>query len=180
MIALKKFSGRLRKAAEKFVRNDAGGTIVEMAISSLILFSMVFAVFEVTMACYTYNAVSEASRESARWGMVRGSKCSTYTVNQDHCGASSDDIQNYAISSTRIDWSKCTKAKPCVVATWMKGTTVSGSSTSTTWATCNGGCSADPGNLLVVTITYPYALTFPMVKTFNINLTSTSQVVVSQ
>jgi hypothetical protein len=112
--------------------------------------------------------------------MVRGSKCSTYTVNQDHCGASSDDIQNHAKASTKINWSQCTTGSPCVVATWLKATTVSGSSTSTTWATCSGACPADPGNLLVVTITYPYALTFPMVKTFNINLTSTSQVVVSQ
>ena len=180
MIALQQFTGKLRKAAENIAHNDAGGTIVEMAISSLILFSMVFAVFEVTMACYTYNAVSEAARESARWGMVRGSKCSTYTINQDHCGATSDDIQNYAKSSTKINWSQCTSGNPCVVATWLKGNTITGASTSTTWATCAGGCAHDPGNLLVVTITYPYALTFPMVKTFNINLTSTSQVVVSQ
>jgi Flp pilus assembly protein TadG len=180
MIALKQFSGRLRKTAEKIARNDAGGTIVEMAISSLILFAMVFAVFEVTMACYTYNAVSEAARESARWGMVRGSKCSTYTPSQSNCGANSAAIQNYAKASTKIDWSQCTTANPCVTASWLKANTVSGSSTSTTWATCTGGCSADPGNLLVVSIDYPYALNFPMVKTFNIHLTSTAQVVVAQ
>lgn len=180
MIALRQFSGRLRKAAEKIAHNDSGGSLVEMALSSLILATMFFGIFEVTMACYTYNAVSEAARESARWAMVRGSKCSTYTVNQDHCGATSDDIQNHAIASTKINWSQCTSASPCVTATWLKGTTASGTTTSTTWATCTGGCAADPGNLLVVSISYPYALTFPMVKTFNIHLASTSEVIVSQ
>ena len=180
MIALRLISGRMRKAAKAVAHNDAGGSLVEMAISALILSTMLFAIFELTMGCYTYNAVSEAARESARWGMVRGTKCSTYTPNQNNCGASSDAIQNYAKTSTKIDWSQCTTANPCVTATWMKGSTVSGSSTSTTWATCTGGCSADPGNLLVVSIDYPYALTFPMVKTFNIHLTSTAQVVVSQ
>ena len=179
MIAWKQFSGRLRSMAE-MARNDAGGTIVEMAISSVILFSMVFAVFEVTMACYTYNAVSQAARETARWGMVRGTKCSTYTPGQDHCGATRANLEDHAKASTAINWSVCTTSNPCLTATYLKGTTVSGSSTSTSWATCAGGCSADPGNLLVVTITYPYALTVPMVNTFNINLTSTSQVVVSQ
>jgi Flp pilus assembly protein TadG len=180
MTALRQFSSRLRKAMRNIVHHDAGGSLVEMAISSLILCTMFFGIFEVTMACYTYNAVSEAARESARWAMVRGSKCSTYTVSQDHCGATSDDIQNYAKASTKINWSQCTTASPCVTATWLKATTVSGTSTSTTWATCTGGCSADPGNLLVVSISYPYALTFPMYRTFNINLTSTSEVIVSQ
>jgi len=180
MIALRHFSGSLRKAVGNIVHNDAGGSLVEMAVSSVILATMFFAIFELTMGCYTYNAVSEAARESARWGMVRGSKCGTYTPNQTHCGASSDDIQNYAKASTKIDWSQCTTGSPCVTATWLKGTTVSGSSTSTTWATCTGGCSADPGNLLSVSINYPYALTIPMVNTFNIHLKSTAQVVVSQ
>ncbi|WP_348262787.1 TadE/TadG family type IV pilus assembly protein [Telmatobacter sp. DSM 110680] len=180
MIALRQFSDRVRKAARNIAHSDAGGSLVEMALSSLILATMFFGIFEVTMGCYTYNAVAEAARESARWGMVRGTKCSTYTPNQTHCAASSDDIQNFAKTSAKIDWSQCTTASPCVTATWLKGTTTSGTTTSTVWATCTGGCSADPGNLLVVSISYPYALTFPMVKTFNIHLASTSEVIVSQ
>jgi Flp pilus assembly protein TadG len=179
MISLKEFTVRLTRVAKATAQGEAGGTIVEMAMSSLILFTTFFAVFQVTMACYTYNAVSEAARETARWGMVRGSKCSTYTPGQDHCGALQTDLQNHAMTSAALNWSQCTTANPCLTATWLKGSTVSTSSTTTTWATCTGGCSADPGNLLVVTINYPYSLSF-LVKTFNINLSSTSQVVVSQ
>jgi Flp pilus assembly protein TadG len=183
MISLRQCLSRLHNAGTRAARNDVGGTVVEMALSSLILFATFFAVFEVTMACYTYNAVSQAARETASWGVFRGSKCSTYTPGQSHCGASQTDLQNYAISSTPLNWSQCTTANPCLTASWMKASTVTDSTThltSTSWATCTGGCSPDPGNLLLVTINYPYALTFPVVKTFNINLTSTSQVVVSQ
>ena len=176
MIGLRKFLGRLRNAAQ----NDTGGAIVEMAISSVVLFATFFGVFEVTMACYTNKNVAEAARESARWAIVRGTKCSTYTSGLDHCGATSDDIQNHAKTIAAINWSQCTTSSPCVTTTWLKGTTVSGTSTTTTWATCAGGCAADPGNLAVVVVTYPYTLTFPFVKTFNINLTSTAEMVVSQ
>ena len=114
-------------------------------------------------------------------GHGRGTKCSTNTAGLDHCGASQSDIQNHAQTIAAINWSQCTTTNPCITATWLKGTTVTGTSqTTTTWATCTGGCAADPGNMLVVTMTYPYALTFPFVKTFNLNLTSTSEVIISQ
>lgn len=183
MNGLREILDRLGSAARSVVRNDAGGAIVEMAISSAILFATFFGVFEVTMACYTYNAVDEAARESVRWAVVRGTKCSTYTPGLDHCGASPTDIQNHAQAVSMLNWSQCTTSNPCVQTSYLLGNTVTDQKTSlttTTWATCAGGCSADPKNLAIVTVTYPYTLTFPFVKTFNINLTSTAEMVVSQ
>jgi len=178
MIAWPELFCRLRKAAENVARNDAGSTIVEMAISSMLLFAAIFGIFQVTMACYTYNCVTEAARESARWAMVRGSKCSTYTPGLDHCGATSTDIQNHAKSTAAINWSSCTG---CVQASWLKGTTVNGTTqATTTWATCTGGCPADPGNMVIVVVNYPYTYSIPFVKRFSLNLTSTAEMVVSQ
>jgi len=180
MIRLNDLYRGLRKAVADAVRNDAGSAIIEMGLSSALLLASIFGIFQVTMACYTYNCVSEAARESARWGIVRGTKCSTYTPGLDHCPASATDIQNHAKTSAAINWSNCTS---CVQTTYLKASTVTDSQTfltKTTWATCGGGCAADPGNLEVVVVSYPYTYSIPFVKQFTVNLTSTADMVVSQ
>src|SRR5258708_33139756 len=125
MIGWKEMFGGLRKAAVNVARNDAGSAIVEMAISSMLLFATIFGIFQVTMACYTYNCVSEAARESARWAMVRGTKCSQYTPGLDHCSATSTDIQSHAKTTAAINWSNCTS---CVQTTSLKVHTDTGTS----------------------------------------------------
>lgn len=168
--------------ARRLARNDEGVALAEMAISATLLLGTFLGVFEVAMACYTYNNVGEVARESARWAMVRGDMCSTYTPNQDHCGATSSDIQSHAETMGLINWSSCTTTNPCVTATWMTGTTVTGTQqTTTTWASCGttSACKA-PGNLVVVNVSVPYTLTIPFIKNFSLNLKSQAEMVVSQ
>ena len=151
-----------------------------MAVSTILIMSVFVGIFQLTMACYTYNSVTEAARESARWAMVRGSMCSTYTPTQTQCGATSDDIQNYAKTVAAIDWSGCTSAQPCVTVSWMKGTTVNGKQqTTTTWASCTTPCK-DPGNMVLVNINYPYTFNVPFVNKFSITLKSQAGMVISQ
>jgi len=116
---LKKFG----KAAQRLVREDAGGALVEMAMSSTIVLATFVSVFQFSMACYTYNSCAEVARESARWAAVRGSTCHTNTVGLDHCGATPADIQNYAKSVGAMNWSQCTTASPCVTVSWKTATT---------------------------------------------------------
>lgn len=168
--------------ARRLARNDEGVALAEMAISATILLSTFLGVFEVAMACYTYNNVGEVARESARWAMVRGAMCSTYTPNQDHCGATSADIQTHAETMGLINWSSCTTTSPCVTATWMTGTTVTGTQqATTTWAACGTTTACkSPGNMVVVNVSVPYTLTVPFVNNFSMNLKSQAEMVVSQ
>ena len=53
------------KRIRRCVVNDAGGAIVEMALSSAILFAMFFGVFELSFASYTYHYVAAAARETS-------------------------------------------------------------------------------------------------------------------
>ena len=84
MHGLQRYTGRLwllkgnegyrtAKRIRRCVVNDAGGAIVEMALSSAILFAMFFGVFELSFASYTYHYVAAAAREGARFAIVRGS-----------------------------------------------------------------------------------------------------------
>lgn len=180
MIRFTELLSRLQTAARRNAREEEGGAIVEMAVSTLLIMTVFVAIFELTMACYTYNSVTEVARESARWAMVHGSMCSTYTPTQTQCGATSNDIQNYAKTTAKMDWSGCTSSSPCVTASWMKATTVTGKSqTTTTWASCSTPCK-DPGNLVTVNVDYPYTFNVPLVNRFSITLHSQASVVISQ
>jgi Flp pilus assembly protein TadG len=180
MTGYREFLKKFIAAAHRNVRNEEGGTIAEMAISTILIMTMFVAIFQLSLACYTYNSVTEAARESARWAMVHGSMCSTYTPTQTSCGATSTDIQNYAKGAVAIDWSACTTSSPCVTASWMKASTVSGTQqTTTTWASCSTPCK-DPGNLVIVNVSYPYVFNIPFVNRFPITLKSQAGMIISQ
>jgi Flp pilus assembly protein TadG len=175
------FRNRLRKASSE----ESGSAIVEMAISSVVMIATFIGIFQLTMACYTYNTVAELTRESARWAMVRGGTCSTNTPNLDHCGATSSDIQDHAKAvSAALDWSQCTSTSPCVSTTWKTGATTAGvQQASTTWTACDPTTSTVckiPGSLVIVNMTYPYSFAVPFLGKYNMNMASQAEMVISQ
>jgi Flp pilus assembly protein TadG len=168
------------KQAARTMGSDSGSALVEMAISTTLIMSVFLGVFQLAMACYTYNTICEVARESARWAAVRGSTCSTNTPNLNSCGATSANIQAYAKTVGAIDWSQCTTQSPCVSTSWMTATTTGSTQQTTTWAACSSGTCNVPGNLVVVNITYPYGLNLPFLRSYSLSLKATSQMVVSQ
>src|SRR5258707_7977939 len=103
--------GRLRSAdpaaaegaGRQGVRGDEGATLVEMAIVCSVLMAMLFGIFEISMALFSYHFVSAAAREATRFAIVRGANCTT-NVNTSYCspysgntttGADGSDIANY-------------------------------------------------------------------------------------
>jgi Flp pilus assembly protein TadG len=164
-----------------FVRtmDETGGAIVEMAVSCAVLFAMFFAVFELSLASYTYNYVSEAAREGARYAIVRGSESCTNTPNLSNCNASPATIGNHVKSLAYPGINSA--ANMTVATTYLTSTTTGGSSgTSTTWAACAAGTCNAPRNMVNVSVTYAYPLSIPFVPQRTLNLSSTSQMVVQQ
>lgn len=179
MIDCKRMFNKFRAAARGLVHEDAGGALVEMAMSSTIVLGTFIAVFQMTMACYTYNTCAEVARESARWAAVRGASCGTNTPGLDHCAASQTDIRNYAKTVGAINWSQCTST-PCINVSWKSATTTTGvQQQHTTWATCASNCG-QPGDMVVVSMTYPYALNLPFFRSYSLTLGSTSEMIVAQ
>jgi Flp pilus assembly protein TadG len=170
------------KLAVSRAGDDHGAALIEMAISSAVLLATFVGIMQLTMACYVYNAVNEVARDSARWAMVRGNMCSTNTVNLDHCNATSSDIQDYAKKVAAINWSQCTSQNPCLTATWMTGTKGgTNQHPATTWSACGTTSSCkSPGNLVVVSVSYPYSFNVPFLSTYSMTMGSTAQVVISQ
>ena len=49
--------------------------MVEMALSMIILLTILFGLIEMCLALYTYHFVSDAAREGSRYAIVHGSTC---------------------------------------------------------------------------------------------------------
>jgi Flp pilus assembly protein TadG len=143
--------------------NEEGATIVEFALSSIVMMAVIFGVIQLSLALYTYNYVSDAAREGARYAIVRGStSCLTVGKTTSTISDCNDTTGTGIVSYVQglaypgIDWSRCTTA--CVTVSWPS--------------------TNSRGNLVNVKIVYPYKLNVPFVKALSFNLSSSSAMVI--
>jgi len=173
---------------------EEGTTLVEMALASTILLSALFGVIAISLALYVYNYVSDAAREATRYAIVRGpDSCviaSTFpncNLNPTKITSSTDPTKNpllnyvYNMGYPGLDRSKLTATVNYYAASTVQvgsGPTgysqTSWSTTPCTTATCN-----NRGNAVQVTVTYPFPLSIPFWRSTTVNISSTSQMVIS-
>ncbi len=153
------FCGESRQARLlKALACECGANLVEFALSCAILFSMLFGILQLSLALYTYNYVSEAAREGARWAMVRGSTSCTNTPSLTSCNASASAIQTYVQG---LGYPGMSSGSVTVTPTWPNG-------------------NNSPGNTVKVQVQCQFALSIPFVSARTINLAGTSTMVISQ
>lgn len=163
-----------RFAARRFksLMDDTGSAIVEMALSSSVLFAMFFGMFEMSMASYTYHYVSDAAREGSRYAVVRGST-SCHNTGLTGCGATSDSIATYVKG---LGYPGIKSSNMTVTTTWYTPSV----GTPRTWTLCSTGTCNAPGYLVKVNVVYAFPFSVPFVPSRTINVGSTSQMVISQ
>ena len=144
---------------------DEGSSIVETALSAMILFSLVFGIMEISMALYAYHFTAEAAREGTRYAIVRGSSCSG---SSSGCPAKASDVQSYVGG---LAFPGINPAAITVMTTWP----TMGPSCTPSSNPCN-----NPGNIVMVTVDYQFPLSIPFVPSSTLNMTSTSEMVISQ
>ena len=148
--------------------SERGASMVEFAIAGSLMLFIVFGIIEFGRALYTYHSVANAARIGARWAMVRGSSCSLL----DHCGATSADVQTYVRSVVpMIDSGNLT-----VTTTW---STAKASSSNTSCSSASPSTVNTPGNLVCVTVSYPWNFAISYVSTTGLTLSSTAKQVIS-
>jgi Flp pilus assembly protein TadG len=166
---------RLRVVA---VLGEEGGSLVEMALSCLILIPVLFGIIQLSIGLYCYHYAADAAREATRWAIVRGGNCngifgSAYCSPTDGVatGASNNDIAQYVkglgypysgLVTTTTQW--CTN----------------GGAIPATWTTCSTTKNNQPSNQVQVTVSYSYPLIIPFLKNNTINLSSTSSMTIVQ
>ncbi len=156
-----------RKRSIEVLLCQHGASLVEFALASAVFFSMLFGILLMSLALYSYDYVSAAAREGTRWAMVRGSTSCTNTPNLTKCGATRMDIITYVkglgypgIDATNI----------FVNPNWLYANGVN----------CTTGTCNVPGNAVQIQVTYTPTLNIPFLNAINLNLSSTSRVLISQ
>lgn len=169
----------MRRAA----KNEAGSTLVEFAVCFLALAMFLVGTMQFCLAVYSFHYLANATHEAARYAIVRGaswgSSCDTngtagsgYTSSM--CTASASDIAKYA-SERGFPAIRINTGDVCVQY-------YSSSSIPTTPpTTCTANTSPNsPGDIVQVTITYPFSFAIPGLHRYTYNLKSSSQMVITQ
>lgn len=146
------FEGRAIRSA-RCGRGERGSALIEFSLSMTLLLTMMFGAMDFGRALYTYTEVSEAARQGTRYAIVRGSTCTSWTT---ACPASATDVQTYLRDVPQ-------------------GLHSSSMTVTTTWTPNN-----NPGSTVNVKVQYSFNFIFPFLPTSTVNMSSTSQMVVSR
>ncbi len=160
-----------------------GSSLVEFALVLTVLFMLIFGIIDFSRAVYTYNFLSGAASAGARYAMVRGATCTTWTT---ACPAAASDVTNYVQSivpaGISVTSSSTCPASPSsttgtlsVCATW-PGTGGNGSA-----CVESSGKSNTPGCVVQVQVQYAFNFSLPFLpRSSAYTMTATSQMVISQ
>lgn len=177
-------SAKRPRALRQHALGEEGSSLVEMALSCLILIPVLFGIIQLSFALYCYHYASDAAREATRFAIVRGGYCNGYMstafcspTDGNQSGATAHDIAQYvkslgypysASATTSVQW--------CV-----NGGTYG--KTASSWASCSSDQSKNgTGNQVQVTVTYNYPLVIPFLKqsSYNLNIGSVSSMTIVQ
>jgi Flp pilus assembly protein TadG len=193
---------RERGTARRSWKRQRGATLVEFALSVMLLLTLMLGVVEFGRALYAYHFTSHAARQAARWAAVNGSTCS----DDSSCNGSSGMNSGYATATDIQDYAKnlaplgMNPSDLTVTACWPSAQSTSlscASSLATEPTSCSTyptalGCncysasigSADtdansPGCVVEVTVNYDFHFIFPFVRAGSLMLSSTSQSIIT-
>lgn len=176
------------------LRCESGGSLVEMALSSVILTSVLFGLVEFSFAYFSANVVSQAAREATRYAAIRGANSCTYaTTAFPNCNLG-PDANGTADAATALQNYLLSRKYPLsgnlqVVANWYSPT---GGSPNAWTLSCNtttdsntasplfGDACNFPGHAVQVKVSLAFPLTIPFYGSQTINLNSTSQMIISE
>lgn len=156
------------KRIKRTLSAEEGATLIEAAVSLVVLLALFVAIMQICLALYASHFVADAAREASRYAIVRGSTSCSNSPSLVDCNASADEIQNWVRS---LGYPGIDPVNLTVTTTWPS----SGADCYPSTSPCN-----NPGNLVSVAVTYTFPLNIPLWKNATINLSSTSQMVISQ
>jgi Flp pilus assembly protein TadG len=147
----------------------------------LALLMLIFIVFESCMMVYSFHFVSNAAHEATRYAIVRGSSWTTDCDangsagsgwGSSQCVASPSDIANY-VAGMNFPGINVVASNVCVEYFSAVPASKSG--------TCSANSSPNsPGDLVQVTINYPFTFAVPLLSGYTVSLSSTSQMTIAQ
>lgn len=156
---------------------EEGGSLVEMALSCLILIPILFGMIQLCIGLYCFHFAADGAREATRWAIVRGATCNA-NFGAGYCspssgktnGADANDIAQY-VNGLGYPFS----GDVTTTTQWC----VSSGATPATW-TCSTTENNAVGNQVQVTVTYTYPLVIPFLPKNTLNVSSVSSMTIVQ
>ena len=169
------------RASVRRLHEQQGQSLVETALSITVLMILIFGTIEAAWGAYSIHYLANAAHEATRYAIVRGgtwaSSCdgsgkAGSGYGSSMCKASPTDIANY-VANRDFPGIGITASDVCVEY-------FSSLPTSATQA-CYGNSSPNAsGDIVQVTITYPFTIPLPFLANHTWHLASTSQMVITQ
>jgi Flp pilus assembly protein TadG len=106
-------------------RNQRGQSLMETAMMIVVIFTVVFWVFEVAWLMYTYTVMADAANEGVRYAIVHsGDNAGTTTVVKNFAATSLHDTSAISVSVTFASGTPPSPVQVSVTYTyvpWLKG-----------------------------------------------------------
>jgi Flp pilus assembly protein TadG len=168
-------------------RDESGAELVEFALTSLILFTLIFAIFNWMLGMYVYHFTSYVAQQATRFAIVRGYTWSKNTTTNCatsappsftmpfNCTASATDIQNYVQSLAHPGINPSGLTINTTTSYVWPGVTPDG-----TTAQCGTNAKTNynsPGCLVKVTVSYNFSF-MPILKLSPLPMGATSEKVI--
>lgn len=150
------------------IDGEEGAALVEFAVSTPILVTMVLGIIGFAMEVFSYNCISTAAHEGTRYAQVHGADCPS-------CNLSSSQIASYitGIASEGMNTNALTVNVYCGPSGSSPPTGDCGQSTS-------GTPNDNPGNVVYVQVKYTYTFFSTLIPIKPISIQSVSERVIWQ
>ena len=135
---------------------EDGSTLIEMAVTLPLMFTLLFCFMEMCLAFYSRDMISECAREGTRYAMLHGASCPTSA--SPTCEATATQVNSYV---TGLGWPNLGNGTMTVATTYPSG-------------------NEAVGSLVQVQVTYVFAITMAFVPKNSLTMTSTSKAYILQ
>jgi Flp pilus assembly protein TadG len=162
MIRLPAWVQRLRR-----MRRDEGSSLVEFALTIVIVVQLLFGVMQLCLAFYTYEMVNEYARAAARYAMVHGSNC--LLPNGSSCYNDTNAGLQTVVQNNNYPGIQASNIVVTATNTFAPGRT----------SCLTAGCKGT-GDQITVNVAYSYKLPIPFVPAKSFTMSSSSTMIISQ
>lgn len=162
----------LRYSVKSLRGNEAGETLVEFAITCILLLTMIVGVAEFCMALYAYEFVSYGAQQAAQYDIVRGAHWRTSACASPKsydCNATAADIQEYVEGLVPPGLNP---GSVTVHTSW-PGESIRG-------ATAKCSTPNSDGCVVKISVSYPFSMHVPLLPELTMDFTSHSEMVIEQ
>lgn len=156
--------------------SQAGQALVEYAVVITLFVVLLFGIIDFGRVLYTYNYLSDATRDATRWASVNGATCNSDTSCNGNNGMHSGPLTSGNAATSVVSY-LTSHAPPGIDTSKITTSSVTVNFLNLDGTTCSGNLST-PGCLVKVRITYPYNFVSPIIYNRTLTLANTSQMVI--